>query len=104
MQNNNKYLQTAAIVNASMYEDEDGNTKYNYGVFAKVWDNKTRRYTLKSFLITSTNEYDLKDAIKIKANKSRSTGEIYFTEVDPLDLLPISEAKIEDNDELPFVN
>ena len=101
MQNNNKYRQETRILNKTVFYDNDGNTKYTYIVFVNMWNKEKKRYEPTPIYIRTINDYDFSDKITVKMNKSLK-GEIYFTEVDPLDLLPISEAKIEDNDELPF--
>ena len=100
MQNNNKYLQETLVLAKTVYEDKNGCTKYNYIVPVRKWNGT--KFIAELALINSKYEHETKEEIVVKSNKSPIDNEIYFTEVDPLDLLPITEAKIEDNDELPF--
>ena len=80
MENNNKYIQSTIILSKSVYEDKEGNTKYNYLVPVRKWNKEKERFVGELVLINSINEYEVKDEIVIKSNKSPITGEIYFTE------------------------
>lgn len=81
MENNNKYMQNTMIVSKTVYEDKDGNTKYNYLVPVRTYDVQKRKYVGELVIINSEYEHDIKDEIIVKSNKSQISGEIYFTEV-----------------------
>ena len=99
MQNNNKYLQETLVLAKTVYEDKNGCTKYNYIVPVRKWNGT--KFIAELVLINSTREYEVKEQITVKSNKSPITNEIYFTDYPIAENNENLEEYVKD-EELPF--